>query len=289
MKRALVGLVAFSLYQTGRLFARAARVCNHLAAGTLTIEGLRAGIERTWEDFSTGDASVAAGLTRWEEEMIDRFLQRDDEVLLVGAGPGRDLIGLMAKGYRVTAVEPARRAVAVCRRQLARRGLSADLIEGFFEDVSLPRRFGAIIFSGCCYCYMPGSRRRIAALRKADEHLAPRGRILISFTTAPSASPALIRLARVAATVSGSDWRPEPGDVVQPIGASRLLFNYEHHFAPQELELEAAAAGLRAVDRGDYPYSPVIVFQRADAADEAVPRPAAIVEIDCGRSQRDGS
>ncbi|MGH9142642.1 MAG: class I SAM-dependent methyltransferase [Vicinamibacterales bacterium] len=266
MKRAVVGLVAFSLHQTGRLFARAARVCNHLAAGTLTVEGLRAGIERTWEDFSTSDASVAAGLTRWEEEMIARFLQKDDDVLLVGAGPGRDLIALMAKGYHVTAVEPAQRAVAACRRQLALRGLSADLIEGFFEDISLPRRFDAIIFSGCCYCFIPESRRRIAALRKAAEHLGPRGRILVNYMTEPPGNPVLMRLARWAAAVTCSDWHPEPGDVVLPIDSTRPLFNYEHRFAPGELESEAAAAGLLAVHHCDFPNAPVIVLQPGQTA-----------------------
>ena len=74
---------------------------------------------------------------------------------------------MVAGGYRVTALEPARLAIATCRRQLAMRGLSAEIIEGFFEDVPLPRRFDVIIFSGCCYNFMPESRRRIAALRKA--------------------------------------------------------------------------------------------------------------------------
>ena len=183
MRQAIVGVVTSSLFQAGRFFARAARVLNHLAAGTLTIDQLRIGIERTWEEFSARDADIAAGLTRWEEEMIARFVARDDDVLLVGSGPGRDLVALVGGGYRVTAVEPARRAIATCRRQLEMRGLTADIIEGFFEDVALPRRFDVIIFSGCCYNFIPESRRRIAALRKAADHLAPRGRILINYMT----------------------------------------------------------------------------------------------------------
>jgi predicted RNA methylase len=263
MRRAVVDLLALSMLHIGRVLARAARVFNHLAAGTLTLEGLRAGIERTWEDFNARDADVAAGLTRWEAELVERFVAREDDVLLVGSGPGRDLVALMAAGYRVTGVEPSRRAVAICRRQLERRGLTADLIEGFFEDVALPRRFNAIIFAGCCYGFMPESRRRIAALRKAAEHLAPRGRILINYMTGQAAHPMLIRLARFAATAARSDWRPEPGDVLLPMNAARPLFNYEHRFRPGELESEALAAGLRGAHHCDFPDASVIVFEAA--------------------------
>ena len=261
MRKAIVGVVTFSLFQAGRFFARAARVFDHLAAGTLTVDRLRLGIERNWEDFSARDADVAAGLTRWEAEMIARFVAAGDDMLLVGSGSGRDLVALVGGGHRVTAVEPARRAVATCRRQLEMRNLTADVIEGFFEDVALPRRFDVIMFSGCCYNFIPESRRRIAALRKAADHLAPRGRILINYMTAQSGHPVLIQLARFAAAVTGSDWRPERGDVVVPVGPGRALFHYEHPFGPGELEAEALAAGLRAVHHCDFPNTPAIVLQ----------------------------
>ena len=259
MRRPGVGLVAWSLFQAGRLSARGARVLNHLAAGTQSIDELRAGVARNWDEFNAGD--VAAGLTRWEQQMIDRFVARGDEVLLVGSGPGRDLIAMAADGHRVTGVEPAPRAVANCRQQLEQRGLSAELVEGFFEDVPLPRRFDAIIFSGCCYCFIPESRRRIAALRKAVEHLSPRGRILINYMIGAADHPALMRVARFAASISRSDWHPEPGDVVLPLNASRPLFSYEHRFGPGELESEALAAGLRVADRCAFPNAPVLVFE----------------------------
>jgi SAM-dependent methyltransferase len=263
MTRELSGLVARALLYPGRILARAARGLNYLAAGTLTIDGLREGIERTWEDFNARDADVGAGLTRLEEEMVARFLTRDDDVLIVGSGPGRDLVALCANGYRVTGLEPARRAVAICRHQLEKRGLTADVIEGFFEDAALPRRFDAIVFSGCCYSFMPDSRRRVVALRKASSHLAPGGRIVIDCMSEPPEHPALIRLTRVAAVVTRSDWHPEDGDVLLPLHTSRPLFHYEHRFAPGELEAEAHAAGLRVVHRCDVPNAPLAVLEPA--------------------------
>jgi SAM-dependent methyltransferase len=181
-------------------------------------------------------------------------------------------VALVGGGYHVTAVEPARRAVVTCRRQLEMRGLEADLIEGFFEDVALPRRFDVIIFSGCCYNFIPESRRRIAALRKAADHLAPRGRILLNYMTGQSGHPLLIQLARFAATVTRSDWRPERGDVLLPVGPARPLFHYEHPFGPGELEAEALAAGLRAAHHCNFPNALVMVLEPSNNDLRAVGR-----------------
>jgi len=256
----LVRLLTGTLFGVGHLFARAARVLYHLAAGTLTIRQLRVGIESTWEEVGARDEAIAAGLMDWEADLIAQFVNPDDHVLLVGSGPGRDLVALVGMGYRVTGVEPARRANATARRHLEQRGLSADIIEGFFEDVVLPGRFDVIIFSYCCYNFIPGSRRRIAALRKASAHLTTHGRILISFMTAQSGHPILIRLARFAATVTGSDWRPERGDVLYPVAGATPLFHYEHPFQPGEIESEALAAGLRTAHRREVPGNPVVVL-----------------------------
>jgi SAM-dependent methyltransferase len=256
-------LVTVALFGLGRLFGRASRVLNHLAAGTLRIRDLQVGIEHSWEHFGGRDADIAAGLAGWEEELVARFINPDDDVLLVGSGSGRDLIALAGMGYRVMGVEPARRAIATARHHLETRGLCADIIEGFFEDVALPRRFDVIVFSYCCYSFIPGSRRRIAALRKAGGHLTAGGRILVSYLSEPSGHPALVQCARFAATVSGSNWRPERGDIVHPLHPTQPLFHYEHAFGPGEIDSEVVAAGLRLTDRRDFPEAPVVVLVTA--------------------------
>lgn len=257
-----MSLVTVALFRAGRLFARATRVLNHLAAGTLRIADLRLGIESSWEHVYPGDANVGAGLLGWEEEVVARFVKPGDRMLLVGSGPGRDLIALAGKGYRVTGVEPVRRAIATARRQLETRGLSAEIIEGFFEDVALPDCFDVIMFSHGCYSFIPESRRRIAALRKAEAHLAAEGRILISYMTEQSGHPFLIWCARFAATLSGSDWRPERGDVLYPVDATLPLFHYQHPFRPGEIDSEASAAGLLVAHRCNFPDIAVVMLVR---------------------------
>jgi SAM-dependent methyltransferase len=255
-----VRLVTSAIFASAQLFARAARLLHHLAAGTLRVEDLREGIENVWERTSPSDAAIGAGLMDWEEDVVRRFVTRDDRVLLVGSGPGRDFVALVARGYRVTGVEPARRATATARRHLAERGLSADIVEGFFEDVQLPGRFDVIMFSHCCYSFIPGSARRIAALRKAADHLNPSGRIVVSYLTEQAGHPALMRTARLSSVLSRSDWRPERGDIVHPVDPSAPLYHYEHPFRPDEIEGEAHAAGLRVAQRCDFPVNPVVVL-----------------------------
>jgi len=257
-----VRLITAALFGAARLSSRAARLFNHLAAGTLHIDELRGGIERTWENFTASDAAIAAGLMPWEEEIVRRFLRRDDRILLVGSGPGRDLVALVAKGFHVTGVEPARRANATARHQLSARGLSAEVIEGFFEDVSLSGRFDAVIFSYCCYSFIPESRRRVAALRKATDHLADGGRIIVSYLTERSGRPLLMQLARAAAVVTRSDWRPEAGDILHPVDTTSALYHYEHAFEREEIEAEGRAAGLRTVCHCPFAGNPIIVLER---------------------------
>ena len=255
--------VTVVLFRVGRLFALAHRFFNHVAAGTLRIDDLRAGIKHAWERDEARDEAIAFGLMDWEADLVTQFMTPQDLVLLVGSGPGRDLVALAGKGYRVTGVEPARRATATARRHLKSRGLSADIIEGFFEDVDVPEAFDVIIFSYCCYSFIPESGRRIGVLRKAAAHLADGGRIIVSYMVHRSGHPVWIRLARIAATLSGSDWHPERGDMLHSLDAKQPLFHYEHPFQPGEIDAEALAAGLRVVYHRDIRDNPVVVLERA--------------------------
>jgi SAM-dependent methyltransferase len=258
-------IVAIGCLEIGRLFARAGRVFNYLAAGTQRIADLRDGVERTWEDFNVRDADIASGLMAWEEELVTRFFQVGDRVLVVGSGTGRDLIALAERGYKVAGVEPSWRARAVAEKAMRQRDLSAEVAGAFFEDATIAGPFEAIVFSYYCYCYIPQSERRVAILRKAATLLAPGGRIFVSYFARTRGSPPLSAVARVAARLSRSDWRPQEGDVLYPLAAgdrARPLFHFEHVFVPGEVDAEGAAAGLRVAYRKDAPADPVVALTR---------------------------
>jgi SAM-dependent methyltransferase len=240
--------VFFLLHRLGRTLERAGQVVFYLAAGTARLDDLRAAIREQWDREGQIDteAGAAGGLFEWERDFYGRSLRGEDHVLVVGCGTGRDLIALLAQGYRAEGLDVAPHCVALARRVVAARGWDAPIHVGDVERVALPTRYDAVILSTQVYSLIPQSATRIAVLRKLAGHLTPGGRILLSYIRRrpPAPSRTLIHLARLAGALSRSDWRPEYGDVVF-LGRPAMFLNYEHRFAPEEVEQEARAAGLR--------------------------------------------
>ncbi len=216
--------------------------------GTVRLDELRAGIEERWDGFLTAEPDIASGFMPWESEVVSRFVQPGDRVLVVGSGTGRDLLAFLELGCRVEGVEPSAAAIVIANRVLAQHRRSAPIVHGFFEDVGVDGAFDVIVFSWLCYSYIPGSGRRVESLRKAAHHLAPGGRILVSCaTTREPASSRLVAVQRAVSRLSGSGWQMEDGDDVRLLRAGSDALAFEHTFRPGEFGREAAAAGLSIV------------------------------------------
>jgi hypothetical protein len=116
--------------------------------------------------------------------------------------------------------------------------------------VRLAARFDLAIFSWLCFGYLPESNARVAALANVRSHLAPQGRVLVSYVrrdSRPSRLPTW--LAGLCARLARSGWRPEYGDLLVVSRArSGTRVHFEHHFAPEEIEAEARAAGLAVAE-----------------------------------------
>jgi SAM-dependent methyltransferase len=245
------------LYLGGRALERAAKLAYYTAAGTMRLEDLRRAIAREWEDAGARESEryvSSFGLTDWEQELYPRFLRREDRILVVGCGTGRDLVALLQRGYRADGLDLSSGCTATARDVLAKRGLEADVLTGDIATVTLPRRFDAFVFSAFCYSLIPHADARIAALRRVTEHLTPGGRILISYIPCdPLPSRIPIRLTQAVARLSGSDWRPEYGDILFLASRGKRIDHFEHRFPPGEFEREARAADAALLfhDPGD--------------------------------------
>lgn len=241
-------VVASVLFHAGRTADRAARLSSYMAIGTFRLADMRDNIRDSWEDFHACEAPQAPRLLPWEDMLVERFVSPGSHVLVIGCGSGRDLVALAERGCQVTGVEPSDSAIDQAQRLLQERHVPATLVKGFFEDVPVPGAFDAVIFSYYCYAFIPVSRRRTDALRKAAALLKPGGQVVVSHASGTSRPRAvLIRIARMVGALSGSDWRLEAGDVIWENRRSRPSYSYTHAFAPGELEREAAAAGLTTV------------------------------------------
>ncbi|MBI2159998.1 MAG: class I SAM-dependent methyltransferase [Candidatus Rokubacteria bacterium] len=223
-------------------FDLGAHASRYLAVGTLRLGELRDAIANAWEQHGTRESEILSGLTPLERALYDRFLKPGDRILLAGCGSGRDLIALLKLGYDVDGLDIAPRSVVVARQMLERQGLVANVYTAPIEAFALPGRYDVVVFSWCCYGYIPQSESRIGVLRTVKDHLNPGGRILIAYTPAGRPPRALrLGLMRFSAWMARSDWNPELGDDVWP-GVDGI--HYEHRFSAGEFEAEARAAGL---------------------------------------------
>lgn len=229
------------LRHTARAFELVSRGLVHVAAGVLRPEQLREVMMERWQRFGTTDDFVDSGLLPWEATLYPRFLRRDDDVLLIGCGTGRDLVALLRAGYRVEGLEPAAAAAAMARTALLERGLDAPVAIGRIETAPLTKSWDAVIFSWYAYTYVIGRAARVAALSRVGRHLRPGGRILVSYLPADGRPRRLPRaITASVARVARSGWSPEATDVIENEGGLR----YEHQFQPGEFEDEVRAAGL---------------------------------------------
>ncbi|MGE0448388.1 MAG: class I SAM-dependent methyltransferase [Vicinamibacterales bacterium] len=233
-----------SLDVLGQALKVASACAFHAAGGLRPLGEVRQDIEQHWGAFAEERDWTGFGLWNWEHLFYSAMLNPKDRVLVVGCGTGRDLIALLEQGYRVEGVELVNACVEQARAALAARNLTATVRVGSIESVELPGAFDVFIFSWFCYSYIPQAASRIRVLRRLKSLLNPGGRILISYVprTKP-ASPLPVRVARLAARLGRSGWRPEPGDVIKPSKNGASSFS-EHRFSPGEIENEARAAGL---------------------------------------------
>jgi SAM-dependent methyltransferase len=239
-------LLVAAIVGLARTLDRGVTVCAFVAAGLLRLEGLARHTGENWRQYGATqtEADVAAGLFHWEQAFYGRFLKPGERVLLVGCGTGRDLLPLLEQGYRAEGLEPVAACADLARARVARRGIAAAVHTGDVTRAALPGRFDAVIFSWLCYSYIPGRATRVATLARVREHLAPQGRVLVSYVLAePPPRRLPWRLARLASRLSGADWRPEYGDVFLARPDTRRL-HFEHQFRPAEIEAEARAAGF---------------------------------------------
>jgi SAM-dependent methyltransferase len=243
------GLLVAALVGLARALDRGVTVCSSVAAGLLRFDALGRHMGENWQHFGTAqtEADMEAGLFHWEQDFYGRFLRAGERVLVVGCGSGRDLLPLLEQGYKAEGLEPVAVCADLARERVARGGFAAPVQTADIATATLSGRFDAMIFSWLCYSYLPARARRIATLARVREHLAPDGRVLISYVLAqPPPRRLPWRLARLASQLSRADWRPEYGDVFMTRPDTRRV-HYEHQFQPAEIEAEARAAGYEIV------------------------------------------
>jgi len=246
-RTAFRALLYRALFASAYYLYKAGNGCLLMAAGLLRRDELQAASIDQYRTFNVSPFEVDAGLSPVEQVFYSQFLREKDRILLVGCGTGRDLIALHLLGYDVTGLEPVPEVVALAQQHLARRGVSVPLQTGLVETAELNGRYDVIVFSNGCYSLLQGSGSRVATLRRVAEHLAPAGRIIVSYHPAKEQSRLGGWLIRTTSWLSSGDWTPEPGDTFARDLFRPGLLRYHHAFRPEEFARECQAAGFSVI------------------------------------------
>jgi len=228
-------------------FQKAANACLYLAAGLLRQDDLRTASLVRWTADGISAPDVDAGLEKWERHLYGEVLRPLDRVLLVGCGSGRDLFALCELGYNMTGLDQAPEVVNLAQHHLASRGLTATVLAGFVETVTLDDPYDVIVFSNGCYSSLQSFALRVATLARMKGRLTENGRIVIAYRGFEHQSPLSLWLTETSAHLARADWRPEPGDVFSRDHSGDRILRFDHRFRPGEMARECAAAGLRVI------------------------------------------
>ena len=114
----------------------------------------------------------------YPEELFNRLmdvtgLRSGDQVLEVGAGPGKATLPLARRGLRITAIEPGPALASQARHNLS--GYPVEVVEARFEDwAGPPGSFAAVVAATAWHWVDPQVRYRTAA-----RALRPGGHLVI--------------------------------------------------------------------------------------------------------------
>lgn len=216
-------------------------------------DGITAAIYARQPDYSRGGRTFARGLMDWEDRFLDRMgLGAGAHILLGGAGGGRELVALVARGHRVTAFEPsAPLAADLAREAAAHPGTVAltggyndlvDAVQGRGPLVTLKESgpFDAVMLGWGSFAHVMGEASRRAVLMAARA-LAPEAPLLLSYLPPSTASGSAVgrRTARFRAMLKrlGAPAVVDPGDHFVPWAG------FHHEMTPADIEALAAATG----------------------------------------------
>jgi len=188
------------------------------------------------------DGLVDSGWEPEEKELLMDIPLREADVLVLGAGGGRDSIPFARLGHRVTAVDFVPGMVERAGDNARRRGLSLTGVVQEISRVGFPSEsFDLVFLSAAMYSSVPTRRRRLAMLERIRGVLRPEGYFVCQFSWNPrlSLNPKAEFLKKLVAGATLGFRGYERGD--------QLWGNveFQHFFSSRpELESEFAEGGF---------------------------------------------
>lgn len=197
---------------------------------------------------------IRRGLFDWEQSTLSSVLSPGSRVVVMGAGSGREVHGLLAAGFDAHGYDPHPDLVREGQAVLTNDGHPGRLHVSVRDE--LPGAAGdadAVVVGWGVYTLIPGRARRIALLEALRDRLPPGAAVLLSFWSSPRRTRSLQITYRVAHALRRAR-NAEPVDL-----GDSLAPHYAHWFTEQEIKAEIAAAGLELAHLAMKPYGHALV------------------------------
>lgn len=238
-----------TLWAKGSIFFQT--VFNGVWLGILSYQNLNKIDEVYYNDTKPyfSDDYNKKGLNDWEQGMVNNYFQNYHNIMLIGAGGGREVYGLQKMGYTVDAFECNPKLLEFGNKFLIEEGLTPSI--KYLERDESPEskdKYDGIIIGWGTYMLIQGRNRRIALLKNLRSMIKDDGRILLSFLTRTRDSRELINTARI-----GNIFRFLLRRERLQIGDT-IVLTYIHYFNEKELSEELKEAGFDMIYYAKKPY-----------------------------------
>jgi len=189
------------------------------------------------------DVHNLGGLFGWEQRMLAEHFPGAGSLVVLGAGAGRELVALAARGYRVTGYECNPILVTAGKDLLTRQGFTGAQLTHLGRDLAPTGGgpYAGAIVGWCAYTLIAGRGRRVALLTGLRAALPPGAPLLVSFFSRPARQ----RRARLVTAVANGVRRISRHEPVER--GDDLAPNFVHRFTEAELVGEFTEAGYEVV------------------------------------------
>lgn len=204
-----------------------------------------------------GEEYTRSGWKDWEQDVVDRYFGGCSDVLVTGAGGGREVLALQSPSRRATGFECNAEMVAFGQRVLTSAGGQARLLpaprDGWPE---LAGSFDGVIIGWGSYTHIAGRTSRVEFLRRARQHVVVGAPLLVSVYARPHG-----HVYHRAVRVVGSGLRRVRHEPPLDLGDG-LAPMYAHHFTRAELASELVEAGFDLVEWVPTPFAHAVARAR---------------------------
>ena len=201
----------------------------------------------------TDDNYNLSGLFKWEKVAIEKYFSNAKDVLLIGAGGGRETIALSKTGFKVDSYECNKALVEYGNAFLQKHGIK-DTIEYLPRD-TVPtdtKKYDSVIVGWGAYSHIRGKKNRHLFLEKLQPFLDNKAPIMISFllTGERTRQDKIVKHVADFFRIFNKQGKTDLGD--------GLMLEFVHYFTEEEIKNELTEAGYRIIGFNTIDYGCII-------------------------------